>query len=190
MSIKFLHIADLHLGLKTYERWLGGRPARLAGFLGALDAVLDLALDEGVHLVVVAGDIYDSPRAEPLVQREWARRVARLRAARVPLVIVPGNHDRPRRDPAVSGQAVFGALSLEGVYLATVPSLLEVETAAGPITVAAAPWRFDGGREHVRAAEEELARLVHNEWAPRLGGRPAIFVGHVWLATTPSTVPS
>jgi exonuclease SbcD len=182
MDIKFLHAADLHLGVRSYERWLEGRPARLDEFLAALDWAVDLALEEEVHFVVIAGDVYDKYSTTPLVQREWARRVARMRRAGLPLVVVLGNHDRPRRLPAVSGQAVFGALSLPGVHIVSEPELVELETAAGPVTVAAVPWLFDGPAGRVLAAIKELKRLVREEWGPRLEEHgPAIFAGHVWL---------
>ncbi len=183
MRIKFLHIADLHLGARSYERSEGGRAARLAEFLAAVDWAFNLARAEGVHFVVVAGDVYDHCRPDPLVQWEWATRVARLRDDGLPVVIISGNHDRSSRTPGVSGQAVFGALSLPGVYVAAEPALLDVETAAGAVLVAAAPWRFGATGGGARVAEEELKALLRGPWAPRLAaGTPAIFAGHLWFA--------
>jgi len=182
MPIKLLHLADLHLGYRAYERWEEGRPVRLGEFLAALDAALDVGFRAGVDAVIVAGDVYDSARAEPLVQREWARRVTRVREAGVPLVVITGNHDRPHRAPAVSGQAVFDALSLPGVFVVSSPALLEIATAGGSLTIAAAPWSFSGTRAAVLAAEENIRRLIHEDWAPRLeAAEAAILAGHLWL---------
>jgi exonuclease SbcD len=183
MALKILHLADLHLGAAAYERWRGGRPERLDEFLAALDAALAAGEEAGVHAVVVAGDVYDQYRPEPLVQQEWARRVARLRARGTPLVVCLGNHDRAPRAAAVSAQAVFAALNLPGVYVAAEPTLWEIPTAAGALTVAAAPWDAGGAPETAAATAARLEDLVRNRWRRALArARPAIFVGHVWVA--------
>lgn len=180
-EIKILHLADLHLGCGAYERWRDGRPVRLGEFLAGLDAALEAGLAENIHAVVVAGDVYDHPRPEPIVAREWARRVTRVRKAGIPLLVVPGNHDRPGRAPGVSGLAVFGALELPGVIVAAEAGVYEIPTAAGVLTVAAVPWSFGGPRESVARAAAELEQALAGPWGERLGSaRFPILVGHLW----------
>jgi exonuclease SbcD len=180
-ELKILHLADLHLGCGAYERWRDGRPVRLYESLAALDAVLDAGLRENAHAVVVAGDVYDHPKPEPIVAREWARRVARLRNAGVPLVVVPGNHDRPGRAPGVSGLAVFDALDLPGVTVAAEAGVYDIPTPAGSLTTVAIPWVFGGPRENVDRAEAEIQESLAGAWDARLAdARFAILVGHLW----------
>jgi DNA repair protein SbcD/Mre11 len=58
--IKFLHFADLHLGVENYGRLdpATGMNTRVLDFLRALDAVVDRAIDEQVDAVLFAGDAY------------------------------------------------------------------------------------------------------------------------------------
>lgn len=176
MSLTILHLADLHLGTTTYERWEAGRPNRLYEFLHLLDKALELGDAEGVDLVIAAGDIYHCLRPEPLVQREWATRVARLRATGTPVVIVPGNHDLPSRAPAVTSQAVFSALALPNVHVAAEPRIIKIQTRHGRVAVAAVPWPGAAGK-HL-----SLADLFGTEGTRALGwGSYAVLAGHLWL---------
>jgi exonuclease SbcD len=80
--VRLLHTSDLHLG--TAE------PGEEQEARAALEAVVDLALAESVDLVLVAGDLFDSPRV-PDEAVEFA--AGQLRRLPVPVVVLPGNHD-------------------------------------------------------------------------------------------------
>lgn len=90
--IRLLHLADVHLG----------RPFQMLGEKGtaqrrALDAALvravDLALEQKVHLVLVAGDLFDSARPLPAALELVGRQLRRLEDARIHTAVVAGNHD-------------------------------------------------------------------------------------------------
>ena len=92
----FIHAADLHLGSPLTG--LGGRDADLARRLGtagrqAFEDLVSLALDRAAAFVVVAGDVYDGDWADNTIGLFFARQVARLDRAGIPLVMVRGNHD-------------------------------------------------------------------------------------------------
>ena len=95
--VRILHLADIHLGMENYGRTdpATGLSTRLGDFLRTLDEALDWALDNDVHLVLIAGDVYKNRDPSPTVQREFARRIARLSKAGLPTYLIVGNHDLP-----------------------------------------------------------------------------------------------
>ncbi len=94
--MKFLHAADIHLdsplkGLEQYE----GAPVeaiRLAA-RHALTNLVDLALDEEVDFVLIAGDLYDGDWKDHNTGLFFVSQVSRLREADIPVVMIAGNHD-------------------------------------------------------------------------------------------------
>src|SRR5437899_2330790 len=93
--IKLLHLADLHIGTENHGRVDGatGLHTRLNDYLARLDEAIDYGLAEGADLVLIAGDIYKNRMPNPTHQREFAKRVRRIRQAGLPIVILIGNHD-------------------------------------------------------------------------------------------------
>lgn len=92
--IRLLHLADLHLG--WLPAFLGSRAdARRAERDRLLERAVDFALDpqNGIRLVIIAGDLFETHRPDPAVAAAAVRQLARLAAAGIPVVTVPGNHD-------------------------------------------------------------------------------------------------
>jgi len=89
--VRFLHLADLHLGWEPTDSELGQkrrleRDERLA-------RAVDFALERGVDAVIIAGDLFETHRPEPGLVRRALRELERLSAAGIACVTVPGNHD-------------------------------------------------------------------------------------------------
>jgi len=97
---KFLHAADIHLdsplrGIARYE----GMPAddiRLAA-RRAFDHLVQLAMDEKVRFVLLAGDLYDADWKDTGTGMFFVSRMARLREQRIPVYLIAGNHDAANR---------------------------------------------------------------------------------------------
>ena len=92
MSVRLLHVADVHLGapLGNFGTYAARRREDLeAAFRRAVDA----ALGERVQAVLVAGDLFDTHRPEPRVVEVARRELARLREAGIRVLAVPGTHD-------------------------------------------------------------------------------------------------
>lgn len=142
MIIKLLHLADLHIGIENYGRVdpKTGMHTRLHDFLARLDEAIDLALAERVHLVIIAGDIYKSRQPNPTHQREFARRIRRLRTAGIPVYIITGNHDISPALGRAHAIEIFDTLAIEGVTVAERPMWHCIETAAGAVQIIAVPW--------------------------------------------------
>src|SRR3954452_14412270 len=92
--MSLLHIADAHidsplLGLARYE---GAPDVRLAT-RQAFSRAVDLALDEQVDAVVVAGDLYDGDWRDYNTGLFVCSEFSRLREGGIPVVVIAGNHD-------------------------------------------------------------------------------------------------
>ncbi len=74
------HTSDLHLG----GRWHKG------GDLDTLRAVLDAAEETHAHVLILAGDIFDSHRAAPHIVEGATEMMA---GASCQIILLPGNHD-------------------------------------------------------------------------------------------------
>jgi DNA repair exonuclease SbcCD nuclease subunit len=90
--LRLLHTADVHLGARHAD--LGdAASAQRARQLAAFTAAIDLAIEERVDLFVVAGDLFDSNVQPRRSVERAAAELARLVAARIRTVLVPGTHD-------------------------------------------------------------------------------------------------
>lgn len=105
--MKFLHTGDLHIGKKLFEASVMEDQAYI------LDQIYEIALQEQVQAVVLAGDLYDRsvPPAEAVTLLDSF--LTRLIQAGIPVIAISGNHDSPER-------ISFGEKILEkqGLYLA------------------------------------------------------------------------
>ena len=92
----FIHAADLHLGSPLAG--LGARNAEIAQRFAsagrrAFEDLVSHAIEARVAFLIVAGDVYDGDWADHSIGLFFARQVARLDRAGIPVVLVRGNHD-------------------------------------------------------------------------------------------------
>ncbi len=89
--MRLLHTSDWHLGRTLHGYSL------LDAQRAAVSFLVEQAIDRGVDLFVVAGDVFD--RAVPPIEalRILNEAVARLHAASIPIVLIAGNHDSGER---------------------------------------------------------------------------------------------
>jgi exonuclease SbcD len=188
---KILHTADLHLGTTAHDAVRGGESVRLREFLVALDWMVDLAVQEAVDLVVIAGDVYDTHRPEAKIQNAFAERIGRLIEQDIPLVIVVGNHDTAGGRGGAGFLDIFGGLPLDGVTLISRPESVTVKTKSGPVQVFGIPWiakglfldTGDSTRDAEQKLETELEKYLDDEIIPDLDPDvPSIVVAHLHVA--------
>src|SRR5689334_20074668 len=93
--MRILHFADAHIDMANYGRHdpQTGLPLRVLDFLRALDTIVDAAVSEQVDMVIFAGDAYKDRSPAPTFQREWGKRIIRLSQAKIPTLLLVGNHD-------------------------------------------------------------------------------------------------
>src|SRR6187549_3203067 len=90
--LRLLHTADVHLGARHADLGDAATAQRERQF-AAFKAAVDLAIDQKLDLFLVAGDLFDSNTQPRRSVERVAAELARLAAARVRSVIVPGTHD-------------------------------------------------------------------------------------------------
>jgi DNA repair exonuclease SbcCD nuclease subunit len=87
---KILHTADIHLGVKLSGLGKSGDRVR-AALRGAFGRTIDMAIDEKVDAVVIAGDLFDSNHISSSLIRFALGEINRL--GDIPCVVLPGTHD-------------------------------------------------------------------------------------------------
>ncbi|QGV04904.1 metallophosphoesterase family protein [Lactobacillus acetotolerans] len=99
--MKFIHFADAHLD--SPFRGLSFLPSKTFKQIyqaadESLTKIIDLALDEQVDLVLIAGDTFDNNKPSPRSQLFFAREIKRLTDAKIQVVMIFGNHDHMNLD--------------------------------------------------------------------------------------------
>lgn len=134
--VKILHTADWHVG-----RTIRGL-SREDEHRAVLAEIAEIAAQEEVDLVLLAGDVFDAPAPSPIAEEIVYQALLAL-AETAPVVLVAGNHDSPGRLEAIApllalGRVRVGAkISSEGILdfnaLATRVALVPFITKRGII---------------------------------------------------------
>lgn len=91
--LTMLHLADLHLGWKPRD-WPANKAAQRQRRRDlVLERAVDVALERDVHLVVIAGDLFETYQPDDAVLHAALAQLERLVDAGVAVVTLPGNHD-------------------------------------------------------------------------------------------------
>jgi DNA repair exonuclease SbcCD nuclease subunit len=90
--LRLLHIADVHLGARHADLGDAATAQRERQF-AAFRAAIDLAIEEHVDLVLIAGDLFDSNTQPRRSVERVAAELERLAKARIRTVVIPGTHD-------------------------------------------------------------------------------------------------
>lgn len=96
MSVKVLHVADLHLD--TPFKSLGGLSTRLSQQIQqatkqSFERLVDIAIKEKVDAVLIVGDAFNSAQPSVSAQLFFQAQLQRLTNAKIPVVMNFGNHD-------------------------------------------------------------------------------------------------
>jgi exonuclease SbcD len=110
-------------------------------FLKSLDAIVDTAISKKVDMVIFAGDAYKDRSPAPTFQREWGRRMMRLSEAKIPTLLLIGNHDISPAAGRAHALQEFKTLQVPFVRVLNQPCFLTPEDLWGlPIQVIGMPW--------------------------------------------------
>ena len=141
-TMRILHFSDVHIGVESYGRTdpATGLSTRLLDFLRSFDEVVDFAIEERVDLALFCGDAYKSRDPSQTHQREFARRIARLSFADIPVFLLLGNHDMPHITSRATALEIFRTLDVSNVYIGDSLRVYTVPTRSGPVQVLALPW--------------------------------------------------
>ncbi|MBA7543036.1 3',5'-cyclic adenosine monophosphate phosphodiesterase CpdA [subsurface metagenome] len=194
--MKFLHLADVHLGMENYGHIdpSTGLHTRLKDFIKCFSFAIDIALEEKVDLAIFTGDAYKNSSPNPTHQREFAKQIYRLSEAGIPTVLINGNHDNPVSFGKATSLDIFGTLNVPKARIVTEPELLNIETKAGPVQVFGLPWPtknlFLTKEECKNITDEEITKQLQIRVSKKIlefarmikPGIPAIFAAHLAAA--------
>jgi len=115
--MRLIHLSDIHLGFRQYQRQTGsGINQREADVAATLRRVIDRIIELEPDLVLVAGDVFHTVRpTNPAILHaftQFSRLVQML--PDTPIVIVAGNHDTPRTTETGCILRLFSPL---GIYV-------------------------------------------------------------------------
>ncbi len=180
--MRLLHTADWQLGRLFHQTQLTDDQQYLLG------QFVDLARDVRPDLVVVAGDVYDRavppPDAVDVLDEVLSRLVLDLR---LPVVVIAGNHDSPRR-------LSFGSrlLAAQGLHVVGRPEArpyrVDLADDHGPVAVHALP--FCAPAAAAEALEDEgvhdqqgvLQAMVERARTALPTGARSVLVAHAFVA--------
>jgi exonuclease SbcD len=87
--LKLVHTSDVHLETDTFGTGPKGEELRNR-VRGAFANVIELANERDADLLLIVGDLFDSSRVSP---EGLAFALSTIGRARMPVVMIPGNHD-------------------------------------------------------------------------------------------------
>ena len=141
--MKILHFADAHIDMANYGRHdpETGLPLRVLDFLKSLDTIIDAAVSEKVDMVIFAGDAYKDRAPAPTFQREWGKRIIQLSQAKIPTLLLIGNHDLSPALGRAHAIQEFDTLKVPFVRVLHRPEFLKpIDLWDLPVQVIAMPW--------------------------------------------------
>ena len=195
--MKILHFSDVHIGVENYSVVDPGTglSTRLQDFLGTFDEVVQSALDAPADLVLFSGDAYKSRDPSQTHQREFAKRIATITGAGIPVFLLIGNHDLPAAASRATALDIFPTLNVPLVHVADRLTTTTVHTNDGPLQVVSLPWIRRGAflaREETRdltleqinrQLQDRLTTLLQREIDALDQAIPAVLTAHVSLNT-------
>ncbi len=87
--VRFLHIADVHLGYDRYD----SKTRTQDFFFAFYDALQRYAVNKAVDFVLIAGDLFEHRTIQPATLNQAQRCLALLKDAGIPVIAIEGNHD-------------------------------------------------------------------------------------------------
>ena len=195
--IKLLHFADAHIDIANYGAHdpRTGLPLRVMDFLKSLDTIVDTAIEEKVDMVIFAGDAYKDRSPAPTFQREWGRRIMRLSRAKIPTILITGNHDIAPSQQRAHAIQEFDTLEVPYVHVVYQPTLLGPNELDGlPVQVLAIPWITRAGvasllentpadeKDPNKIIEDAIANLIQTAIQALDPNLPAILAAHASIS--------
>jgi DNA repair protein SbcD/Mre11 len=149
-EIRILLCADTHLGFDEPIRPRVARRHRGADFFANFQRVLDQARDRRVDLVIHGGDLFFRSRVPGAILDRVYRMLLGLAALDIPIVILPGNHER-----SVLPSSLF--LSHRNIHVFTQPETKVFDFAGLKIALAGFPCARDEVRLRFRSLVAQTA---------------------------------
>ncbi|RMF25027.1 MAG: exonuclease subunit SbcD [Cyanobacteria bacterium J083] len=192
--IKVLHLSDIHLGSGFSHGRINpetGLNTRLEDFVKSLSLCIDRAIAEPVDLVLFGGDAFPDATPPPYVQEAFAQQFRRLADAKIPTVLLVGNHDQHSQGVGGASLSIYRTLVVPGFIVGDRPDTHLIKTKNGEIQVITLPWltysTLFTRKETDGLSLEEVNNLLIQRLQPLLEGEirrlnpnlPTILLGHL-----------
>ncbi|MBI4926341.1 MAG: metallophosphoesterase, partial [Anaerolineae bacterium] len=130
-------------------------------------------------------DAYKDRTPVPTFQREWGRRMMRLSQARIPTLLLVGNHDLSPSAARAHALQEYETLSIPYIQCVSRPRLLVPETLFNvPVQVLALPWVSRSSLMAALNLSAEDPRDVYAQLEERLGA-----LVQIWLEQVDPSLP-
>ena len=179
--MRFLHLADLHLGKTLHKQSL------LADQRHILQQILEIAGTHRIDAVLIAGDIYqrNAPSADAMTL--FSGFLSALAEMKLPCYIISGNHDSAERVAYLAEIAAQSGICIAGAAPAEIDTF-ETEDAYGRLTVHLMPFtsplhvrqKYPEEAEQIRCYDDAVRVLLSHHPLPEDGGRH-VMVAHQYL---------
>ncbi|MBX9570582.1 MAG: exonuclease SbcCD subunit D [Candidatus Obscuribacterales bacterium] len=161
-AIKIIHVSDIHFGSGEGHGRLNpktGLNVRFEDFSRSFARVVDYALSHQADMFLFSGDAYKNASPEPLYQKAFAEQLKKLSDAKIPTVLLVGNHDQILKATASHSMSVFQSLEVPGVTVIESPKLIRIETKNGPLQLIGLPHVT----RHLLMSHEKYGKLGAGE---------------------------
>ena len=141
--VKILHLSDIHIGSGFSHGKINpetGVNTRLEDFVRSLSICIDRAIAEPVDLVLFGGDAFPDATPPPYVHEAFASQFRRLADAKIPAVLLVGNHDQHSQGNGGASLSIYRTLVVPGFIVGDTITTHRIATASGDVQVVTLPW--------------------------------------------------
>ncbi len=141
--IKILHLSDIHMGSGFSHGRINpetGLNTRLEDFMKTLSLCIDKAIAEPVDLVLFGGDAFPDATPPPYVQEAFASQFRRLVDAKIPTVLLVGNHDQHSQGQGGASLCIYRTLGVPGFVVGDRIATHRIPTRHGMVQILTLPW--------------------------------------------------
>lgn len=150
MSVRFIHTSDWQLGMTRHFLSDGAQERYSQSRFNAIRTMGSIAAEEKCQFMLVSGDAFESNQVD---RRTVAKALEALKQVKVPVYILPGNHD-PLNAASVYRSGTFAERKPEHVHV--IENATPIDLGDG-VELVGAPWMAK--RAAVNPIEEVLAAL-------------------------------
>lgn len=129
-TIRIAHISDTHLGFRALHKVdpVSGRNQRTVDMEHALERAITDILARDVDGIIHGGDVFHHTRPTWQSLRHFIQQMRRVEHARIPTLVIGGNHDTPRIRTGGSAYSVLDLALPEIRFVAEYEDVHEFDT--------------------------------------------------------------
>lgn len=137
--IKILAFGDVHIGVHRYghQDVVTGIHTRVQDTINSLKSACEIALTNKVDFVSILGDVFNMNTPSNIERQLFIDAISIL-FGKIPIYIIPGNHDRESLSHTLSSIKLLGTAN--GVHIIDTPQIIKIKD----YNFVFVPWDKDG----------------------------------------------